>query len=76
MYDSKTVFHLIYGVAAILLGIGMFFKIPEKTPLILEQNPQLASAEMFVYFCLYLVAVLLIGGGGKKIWTNYKKMNE
>ncbi len=76
MNDSKTVFHLVYGVMLILMGIGMIFKIPEKTPAILEQNSQLASAEIFVYFSLYLIAVILIGGGAKKIWTNYKKMNE
>ncbi len=76
MKDRKTIFHLVYGVALILMGIGMIRRIPVKTPQILEQNPQLASAETFVYFSLYLIAVLLIGGGVKKLWTNYKKLNE
>ncbi len=76
MSDSKARIHLFYGIALILAGIGMFFKIPEKIPQILEQNSQLASAETFVYFCFYLMAIILIGGGAKKIWANYKKLNE
>jgi hypothetical protein len=35
-----------------------------------------ASAIGFVYFCFYLLGFLLILGGARKIFANYKKLKK
>jgi len=69
--DSIT-FQFVWGVALLLAGIGMFFRIPQLMPQI-KANPQFADAIGFIYFCLYFLGILLIGGGIKKLADTYKK---
>ena len=76
MRDTKTYVQMVWGVALLLAGVGMFFSIPEKIPAVLEQHPHLANAKYFIYFCFYLIAVILAGGGLKKISVNIKSLLE
>ena len=70
---SKPVIQLIYGIALTLAGIGVFYRIPQVMPRV-EQIQQFASVIGFIRFSFYLMGVLLIGGGLKKIYGNYKKL--
>ncbi len=57
---------LIWGVALILVGIGVFLRIPQVMPKLAELE-QFVGAMGFIRFCLYLMGIILLGGGIKKI---------
>ena len=73
MFKNKPVIQVIYGIALTLAGIGVFYRIPQVMPRI-EQLQQFSSVIGFIRFSFYLMGVLLIGGGLKKIIVNYKKL--
>ncbi len=54
-----------------MMGIGVFYRIPQVMPDI-EKIEQFASMIVYIRFCFYLIGILLIGGGAKKIHTHYK----
>jgi len=70
---NKTVIQLIYGIALTLAGLGVIYRIPQVMPRV-EQMQQFSSVIGFIRFSFYLMGVLLIGGGLKKIYGNYKKL--
>ena len=70
---NKPVIQVIYGIALTLAGIGVFYRIPQVMPKV-EQIQQFSSVIGFIRFSFYLMGVLLIGGGLKKIIVNYKKL--
>jgi len=63
---------LIWAVALILAGLGVFYRIPQVMPNI-EQIPRFAAASGFIRFCFYFMGLFLIGGGCKKIYHQYHK---
>ena len=69
---NKPVIQFISGIALTLAGIGVFYRIPQVMPKV-EQIQQFSSVIGFIRFSFYLMGVLLIGGGLKKIYVNYKK---
>ncbi|RZB31998.1 MAG: hypothetical protein SRB1_01617 [Desulfobacteraceae bacterium Eth-SRB1] len=71
MTKNKTVVQIVWGIALVLAGIGVFFRIPQVMPRI-EQIEQFSSIMFFIRFCFYFLGVLLIGGGTKKIYDNYR----
>jgi hypothetical protein len=62
---------LIWGVALVLAGLGVFYRIPQVMPKI-ETFEQFASAGGFIRFCFYFMGIFLIGGGAKKIFGYYR----
>jgi hypothetical protein len=63
MSGRQKPLQMIWGVLLFLAGIGMFFTIPEK---ILEFRAR--GMDFFgLKFMLYLISVLLIVGGVKKL---------
>ena len=77
MADKKNTLQLIWGTLLVLAGIGVFFRIPQLMPKIkkIEQFSWYMFI-YFIYFCFYLVGILLIVGGGRKIYNHFKKPNE
>lgn len=73
--NQKATVQVIWGVLLALAGIGVFFRIPQVMPRIKEFS-YLASSIGFIYFCLYLLGVLLVAGGIKKIRENYPAMKK
>ncbi len=71
MAKNKTVVQIGWGIALVLAGIGVFFRIPQVMPKI-EQMEQFSSVMFFIRFCFYFLGVLLIIGGIKKIYDNYR----
>jgi len=67
---NNVVVQIIWGTALTLAGIGVFFRIPEIMPRI-EKIEQFASVMFFIRFSFYLLGMLLIGGGLKKIYINF-----
>lgn len=71
MKDIKTYIQAIWGGALLLMGIAVIFRIP----LILGKMSDIkqdGSGQLFLKFCLYLMAILLIGGGVKKLYAFMK----
>ncbi len=67
---NKVVVQIIWGIALTLAGIGVIFRIPQVIPRI-EKIEQFASVIFFIRFSFYLLGMLLIGGGLKKIYINF-----
>ncbi|MCD6585127.1 MAG: hypothetical protein J7K96_05125 [Desulfobacteraceae bacterium] len=67
--ENKNKVQLIWGIVLILMGVSVFFRLPvviEK----MSDTVDLNSGLYFLHFSFYLIAVILIGGGVKKI-LNY-----
>ena len=75
MDKSRAKKQTIWGIALVLAGIGMIYRIPQVLPK-LAQWEQLSRNMGFIYFCFYFMAVTLIIGGGKKIYDNYKILRD
>ena len=75
MDKSKIHFQLVWGGLLVLAGIGVFFRIPQVMPKI-KAIEYFSSAIWFIYLCFYLLGSLLILGGGRKIYENYRKLKN
>jgi len=64
-------FQFVWGVVLFIAGIGVFVRIPQVMPQI-RTIPHFAGAIGFIYFCFYLLGILLVGGGLKKLVNVYK----
>jgi len=72
MDSKKGTFQIVWGVALLLAGIGVFIRIPQVMPKI-ESIEQFSQISSIVRFSFYFMGALLIGGGAKKIYGNLKK---
>jgi cobalamin biosynthesis protein CobD/CbiB len=72
---NRLYLQIVWGALLLLAGIGVFFRIPQVVPQI-KEIPTFASIIGFIYFCFYLLGVLLIVGGGRKIYDNLKKLKS
>jgi uncharacterized membrane protein HdeD (DUF308 family) len=75
MEKNRIHFQLVWGILLTLMGIAFFFKIPEVINNA-KTIETLGAGIGFVYFCLYMIDLILIVGGIKKIYTNLKKLRE
>ncbi len=71
---QKSKLQFIWGILLLLAGIGVFFRVPQIMPEI-KKIEHFAPYMFFIYFCFYLIGVLLIVGGGKKVYNYLKKGN-
>lgn len=72
---KKIIIKIIWGIALLAAGIGVFFRIPEVIPRV-EKIKQFSSVIVFIRFCFYFLGIMLIGGGTKRIYDNYQKLKE
>jgi hypothetical protein len=70
----KNRFQLIYGIALLLAGLGVFYRMPYVVQKI-QSIEQFSNEIWFIYFCFYFMGIILIGGGVKKIWGTFKESN-
>ena len=73
MEKNKIHFQLVWGGLLVLAGIGVFFRIPQVMPKI-KTIEYFSSAIWFIYICFYLLGILLIMGGARKFWDNYRRL--
>jgi hypothetical protein len=67
MPKNKNLIQVVWGVLLVIAGVGVFFRIPQVMPEI-KKIEYFSSAIFFIQFCFYLMGILLIGGGAKKIY--------
>jgi uncharacterized membrane protein HdeD (DUF308 family) len=75
MTDKKNKLQLIWGVLLLLAGVGVFFRVPQVMPEI-KKIEHFAAYIPFIYFCFYLIGILLIVGGGRKIYHYTQKSKQ
>jgi fumarate reductase subunit C len=75
MARERSTIQLIWGALLVLAGLGVFYRIPQVMPQI-KTIAYFQSVIPFVYFCFYLIGVLLIVGGGRKLLAFYKKREK
>jgi len=73
MATKETLVQLIWGIALISTGIMMFIYIPQKLD---EIRQHFSSGIFFLRFCLYMISILLMIGGGKKIYNHFFGMKR
>ena len=78
MNKNQSSLQLIWGAALTAAGVGVFILLPQR----MEQIRQLRQAEpyafdiLFLWFCFGLLGVLLIGGGLRKIYGQFKRPSD
>ncbi len=75
MSDKKSNFQVVWGIALVMMGIMVFFRIPQVIPEI-EQIGTFSSSIGFIKFCFYFMAVMLIAGGGKKLYRQFSDQKK
>ena len=75
MDKNRIYLQIVWGILLVLAGVGVFFRIPQVIPKV-KTIEYFASAIGFVYFCFYLLGFLLILGGTRKIYANYKQLKR
>jgi Na+/proline symporter len=71
MAKDESYGQLIWGGMLAAMGLALIFRIPQVMPRI-TQIDQFANAKPFLLICFYLMAIILIGGGCRKIYTFMK----
>ena len=65
----RAVFQVVWGAALLLAGIGVLYRIPAVMQKVVTIE-QFAAASWMVRLSFYLLALILIGAGAKKIGDN------
>ena len=75
MSTKQTTMQTVWGALLIFAGLGVFYRIPQVMARI-EGLGDFSSKAFFIRFCFYLMGIMLIGGGAKKIYHNYQSMRQ
>lgn len=75
MPDKRNKLQLIWGIVLLLAGMGVFFRIPQVMPRI-KKIEHFAAYIPFIYFSFYLLGILLIIGGGRKVYRYIQKSKQ
>jgi len=75
MSDEKSNFQIVWGIALVSMGVMVFFRIPQVMPRI-EQIETFSSSIGFIKFCFYFMAVMLVAGGGKKLYRQFTEQSR
>jgi hypothetical protein len=73
MERNKAIFQVVWGVLLLLMGVLLFLKVPQVMARIAEIE-HFVSIKWIIRIMVYLIALLLIGGGGRKLYENYKHL--
>jgi len=72
MNKPNNVVQMIWGLLLVIAGVAVFINIPEKI-LEIQQVKNFSSNLFFIRLCFYLISILMICGGVKKIYHSYHK---
>jgi hypothetical protein len=72
---QKSTFQLVWGILLLMAGAGVFFRIPQIMPEI-KKIEHFKPYMFFIYFSFYLLGVLLIVGGGRKVYHYIKRSKQ
>ncbi|MCP4745743.1 MAG: hypothetical protein GY874_06320 [Desulfobacteraceae bacterium] len=69
-YSARKV-QFVWGVALLMMGLGVFIRTPSVMPRVAEAVPSV-FAQSFFRYCMYLIGAILICGGIGKIVQYFK----
>ena len=72
MFENNKTLQVIWGILLVIAGVGVFIRIPQVMPQI-EKIELYLPVLLFIRLCFYLIGILLIGGGLKKIYLYSRK---
>lgn len=72
---QKSKLQFIWGILLLVAGIGVFFRIPQIMPEI-KKIEHFSPYMFFIYLSFYLIGILLIVGGSRKIYNHLKQSNR
>jgi hypothetical protein len=75
MAEAKSKLQIAWGIALVAAGMGVVIMMPQKIQQI-KQIEYFVNKLLFIKFCFYLMAIMLIGGGSKKIYDHYRKLTS
>ncbi|MEW6672638.1 MAG: hypothetical protein AB1427_13110 [Thermodesulfobacteriota bacterium] len=75
MQKTRNVVQLVWGIALVLAGIGVFFRIPYVMPKV-EKIEQFAGVLFYIRVSFYLLGILLISGGAQKIISHFRTIKD
>jgi hypothetical protein len=71
----KQNIQLIWGIALLLMGIAVFVRIPQVMPEIAKIE-QFSGITGFIRICFYIMGIILVGGGIKKLLAHFNITQE
>lgn len=71
--NGSTLSGLTWGVLLLLMGCGVFYRTHQLGSQI-DAVAGTAATALFIRICLYIMGILLVGGGIKKIRHHYGLM--
>ena len=71
MSENKSVVQRTWGAALVIMGIGVFFRIPQVMPELREAGA-FASGDLLFRVGFYLLGILLVGGGLRKLYLSFR----
>jgi choline-glycine betaine transporter len=71
--NKNNIIQFVWGIALTLVGLIMLIRIPARMA---EIELQFSSGISFLRFSLYLISILLMGGGAKKIHSTYVQFEK
>ncbi len=69
--DKKKI-QIVWGILLVMAGLGVFYRIPQVMPKI-QSIEAFVNAMGVIKFCFYVLGILLVFGGGRKIYDNIKR---
>ncbi len=75
MADKQNSVQVVWGIALMVMGVMVFFRIPEVMSDI-ETIETFSSSTGFIRFSFYFMAVMLTAGGGKKLINQFGKQHR
>ena len=68
---NNTNLQLVWGAALTFMGVAVFFKVPQVVPR-LEEMGQSEFTITFFRICMYIMGIILVGGGVRKLIQRFK----
>ncbi len=69
---DKKKFGFYYGILLIIVGLGVFYRIPDV--IVQIENIEFFRQKLFIVkICFYILGILLIWAGGIRINRNFKQ---
>lgn len=68
---DKRKFHFYYGIILMVVGLGVFYRIPQVMPQI-ETIEFFSQKRLVVKFSFYILGAMLVTLGALRAYKNYK----
>jgi hypothetical protein len=75
MKSNRDLFQSVWGAALLIMGVAFFFRIPYAIEQV-KTIEYFAPVAVFIRICFYIMVILLVGGGVKKLFGVWHSGDE